>query len=326
MNSRSNFYIVSNFLKTLLQSDPLINTVVIGRTNETDLYKKNIFPIAHIIPVNSPWLGNGVSAFTFQIGVLEQRDIPSVKKNTKFEGDDNMIDNLNATYAVINNLLSYLENQNNDFFIELQNVGGIQPFLFVKENLLDGFYVTLTLTIKNDNVCFDYDFIDEDHEEELICEEGVTYAQMTSIFIDPFNPTNQTDIKNKTAQEIEGYWLDNENYALGLGGLNVYLCGVDSRFELGSIIKYTSNNHLVDSLHDGYYLVNQTGASGTSGDLNYRYNPSRTSPYNFNNLEPNDPIPFSFWSDTVEPVLIRIENAVVVEVITLPITGFSYEN
>lgn len=155
--ARSNFYTVVDYLKKLLSADKFVNTVVIGRTNERDLYKKSIYPLAHIIPVTSPWINSNVSAFTFQIGILEQRDIPNKKKDTKFEGDDNMIDNLNTTYAVLNQLLSYLSNQNNEHYIELDSVGGIQPFLFTDHALLDGFYVTLTLIIRNDSVCYDYD-------------------------------------------------------------------------------------------------------------------------------------------------------------------------
>ena len=90
-NSRSNFYTVVDFLKRLLQSDPIVNTVVFGKTEQTDIYKKNIFPIAHIIPVQSPWNGSSISSFTFQIGVLEQRDINSVKKNDKFIYHDTII-------------------------------------------------------------------------------------------------------------------------------------------------------------------------------------------------------------------------------------------
>lgn len=165
--SRSNFYIVTDFLRRLLQSDPLVNTVIFGKNEQTDIYKKNIFPIAHIIPVQSPWNGSNVSSFTFQIGVLEQRDINSVKKNDKFS-DDNLVDNLNLSYAVINNLLSYLEGQNNPHYIELESVGSIQPFLFVKENLLDGWYVTITLTIRNDNTCYGFgeDLYDDEENED----------------------------------------------------------------------------------------------------------------------------------------------------------------
>ena len=79
-----------------------------------------------------------------------------------------MVDNLNLTYAVLNNLLSYLENQNNPHYIEIESVGSIQPFLFVKENLLDGWYVTLTLNIRNDNTCFGYgDDLYDDEDPEI---------------------------------------------------------------------------------------------------------------------------------------------------------------
>lgn len=143
------FYLCVDLLKQRLQNNPLVNTTIFARTEEKDLYKKNIFPIAHINPTSSPFTNSQVVQFTFEIGVFEQRDINKVDTQTKFEGNDNVIDNLNTCYAVLNDLISYLQLSNNDNLIELVAISNLQPLLFKDFNILDGWAVTLTLQVPN---------------------------------------------------------------------------------------------------------------------------------------------------------------------------------
>lgn len=150
----NNFYKCVKLIKDRLSVNPLVHTVIFSRTNEKDLYKKNLFPIAHINPVTSPWTNN-VNQFTFEIGVMEQRDLPNEQKGTKFETDDNIIDNLNLTYAILNDLISYLNLQDNDDRIEMVEASTIQPLIFTDFNILDGWVVSITLQIPNDEICFD---------------------------------------------------------------------------------------------------------------------------------------------------------------------------
>lgn len=178
--------------------------------------------------------------------------------------------------------------------------------------------------------CFRFDLeltIEEDCLKNSYCENEKFYVQMSNSFHNPFSPSLQTDIRQRTPEEIEIIWLDNENFSTGIGGLNVYICS--ERFEVGTEIRTTNNNELLSSLFDGYWLANQSGASG-NGILNgqlieYRYNPSRTSPFGINNPIENAPIPLTFWADTIEPVILKMENSIITEIIPLPMTGFSFE-
>lgn len=170
-----------------------------------------------------------------------------------------------------------------------------------------------------------------------ICENGVTYIQVNDTFVNPFTPSLQTSIRNNfTTQEILEFWLDNENFSIGSGGLNIYLCGTNAAFEIGSQLRTSNNNQILGSGLNGYWLANQTGASGFGSinglEINYRFNPSRSVPYNLSNPvfdpiteHPNNPNPFTFFLDTVEPVIIKLENGVITEIIELPMTGFAYE-
>ena len=147
------FYVTVDLLKTHLQDNPNVNTVLFGRTEDKDLYKKNIYPIAHINPISANF-GSRVSTFSFEIAALDQRDISKSIVTDKFEGNDDLQDNLNVTYAILNDLVSWLQRQNNDATIELTTVSSAQPLLFKDYNLLDGWVVRVDLQVPNDiSVC-----------------------------------------------------------------------------------------------------------------------------------------------------------------------------
>jgi hypothetical protein len=152
----NNFYKAVELIKNRLENNPLVNTVIFARTNESDLYKKQIYPITHIVPTSTPFISKQVTQHTFEIGAMSQRDIPSTNKLTKFEGDDNVIDNLNSCYSILNDLINFLYNRDNsDDRIEIVTVGNFEPLLFTDFNILDGWVITITLQIPNDDICYE---------------------------------------------------------------------------------------------------------------------------------------------------------------------------
>lgn len=148
------FYLVVDFLRHRLENNPNNNTVIFGRTNEKDLYKKSIYPLTHINPVSAPMTSSQVSYFSFEIACLDQRDISKSITTDKFEGNDNFQDNLNITYTILNDLVNYIRIQNNNYNIEIESVSDATPIIFNDYNLLDGWFITITLKIPNNqSVC-----------------------------------------------------------------------------------------------------------------------------------------------------------------------------
>lgn len=148
------FYLVVDFLRQRLENNPNNNTVIFGRTNEKDLYKKSIYPLTHINPVSAPMTSSQVSYFSFEIACLDQRDISKSIAIDKFEGNDNFQDNLNITYTILNDLVNYIRIQNNNYNIEIESVSDATPIIFNDYNLLDGWFITITLKIPNNqSVC-----------------------------------------------------------------------------------------------------------------------------------------------------------------------------
>jgi hypothetical protein len=152
----NNFYKAVEVIKNRLQDNPLVNTTIFARTNEKDLYHKQIYPIAHIVPTATPFINKNVTQHTFEVGAMSQRDIPATNKLTKFEGDDNVIDNLNACYSILTDLINFMYNRDNSGDrIELVTVGNYVPFLNSDFNILDGWVITITLQIPNDEICYE---------------------------------------------------------------------------------------------------------------------------------------------------------------------------
>ena len=132
-----------------------MNTITQG-TDIIDNVKKNIFPLAHINILNASAPGQS-NTFTFEIAVLDIRNVSKVKSNNKFLGNDNEIDNLNTCHAIINYAITKMQLTRNEFDIEIENVSDLTPILLEFTNMLDGWNVDLTLSITNNGmiVCFE---------------------------------------------------------------------------------------------------------------------------------------------------------------------------
>ncbi len=124
-----------------------MNTITQG-TDIIDNVKKNIFPLAHINILNASAPGQS-NTFTFEIAVLDIRNVSKVKSNNKFLGNDNEIDNLNTCHAIINYALTKMQLTRNEFDIEIENISDLTPILLEFTNMLDGWKVDLTLSIPN---------------------------------------------------------------------------------------------------------------------------------------------------------------------------------
>lgn len=148
------FYLTVDLLRDRLEGNENVNTVVFGRTEDRDLYKKSIYPLVHINPTSAPMNSTQVSYFSFEIAALDQRDISKAPITDKFEGNDNLQDNLNITYTILNDLVTWLKLNNNSNYIELESVSDAAPILFNDYNLLDGWLITVTLKIPNNqSIC-----------------------------------------------------------------------------------------------------------------------------------------------------------------------------
>lgn len=148
MNS---FYEITEYLRKKIENIKEVNTLKFSSQDQSDLNKKDIFPLVYINPMSAPSTRNtSVVAFTFEIAALDQRDQSNLVNLTdKFTGNDNLIDNLNITHAILNKLYIELESDLDDSGIEIENISSMTPIFTQQVNLLDGWFFTITLKMKN---------------------------------------------------------------------------------------------------------------------------------------------------------------------------------
>ncbi len=146
MNS---YLTVGQFLYERLINNPNVNTVAFGNLDSVDLNKKTIYPLAYLNVLSAPMNSSFVDTFIFEVAVLDQRDVSNSQIVDKFNGNDNLQDNLNICYAILSDLVKQLRDYHNDEGIELESVTAAEPVEQPTVNLLDGWRLSLTLKIKN---------------------------------------------------------------------------------------------------------------------------------------------------------------------------------
>jgi hypothetical protein len=143
------FYQAIAYIKSTLENAPLLNTITHG-TDIIDNVKKNIFPLAHINILSSS-INNGVVNFTFEIAVVDIRNISKINVTDKFLGNDNELDNLNTCHAILNYMITQMRLQRSDEDIELQNDPTLQPILLAFTNALDGWKCDIEISVPNND-------------------------------------------------------------------------------------------------------------------------------------------------------------------------------
>jgi len=193
------FYKITQKIKDILLADVNVHTVLFGVDNYRDLYKKAIYPVAHINPISSNFNSSQQNVVTLEISVLDQRDL---SKNSPLESkwlsNDNQIDTLNTALAVLNRLCATLRWTHNDG-IELLSVSEAVPVIFRELDLVDGWIINITLAIPNTvDVCID--------DAIVPCNSNFMYT--VDLYSCDCVVSGGANIINTEQLEIGGYYYD----------------------------------------------------------------------------------------------------------------------
>lgn len=90
------------YLKSLLDADPLVNTVTQGDFNKVSQNKMIVYTLAHIV-IGDPFFTNGQTVgFNLQVAAIDQVDSnPEIKEGNFFD-NNNEVDIFNETLAILN--------------------------------------------------------------------------------------------------------------------------------------------------------------------------------------------------------------------------------
>lgn len=140
------------YIKQLAEADVLVNTVTQGDFERLDLDKKNIFNLVHIFLSQAQFTNGNTVNFTVQVGAFGLRDINKEVVDDKFWLQDNEVDNLNTTLAILNRLWlkMYVDFEKNN--ITSSENPTLEPQVFTRGNLLDGWIMTFEVEMPNTTI------------------------------------------------------------------------------------------------------------------------------------------------------------------------------
>lgn len=140
------YYELLRVIKTSLENNVNVNTVTQGDILEIDLNKKTIFPLAHV-SVSSATFAENVIRFNVQVYAMDIRNIVKDIPADKFTGNDNEIDNLNTSLAVLRRTYNELAKDKYTQDITITGEPSLELFTESRGNLLDGWSMNLQVEV-----------------------------------------------------------------------------------------------------------------------------------------------------------------------------------
>jgi hypothetical protein len=143
------------YLKQLAENDSFVNTVKQGEISELDINKTNIYPLVNIAITGANFSNGQTVSFNLDIRCLAQRDINKEVVIDKFWKNDNEVDNLNETLAVLNRMWTTIYRDFDDNNISVTSDPSLEPLIYDEKNILDGWALTTTIELPNTtlNLC-----------------------------------------------------------------------------------------------------------------------------------------------------------------------------
>jgi len=150
------YYKASSLLRRLFEEDTTnVHTIIHDSSTEidADIYKANIMPLVQIIPTPAA-LDPNVTIISFDVTMMNIRDISNDTLTDKFTGQDNFIDNMNMCLGVFRRVMNKLRRPN-EFNIILGVYTRATPGVLEGPNLLDGWTMNIELQVPNNvnNAC-----------------------------------------------------------------------------------------------------------------------------------------------------------------------------
>ena len=143
---------VLTYLKTLAEQDDFVNTVTQGDMSNVDLNKMNVFNLVHIDVLTAGFTNGQMVTFDIEILSGQIRDSNKQDEGDKFWNQDNEVDNLNETLAVLNRMWFKMLDDFTDENIRVEESASLNQVTEWNKNLIDGWLMTFTIEIPNTTI------------------------------------------------------------------------------------------------------------------------------------------------------------------------------
>lgn len=146
MNHLSQLY---QYIKTIAEGDSNVNKVIKGLQSEIDLDKMIIPPLVNINITSGSFTNGNTINFNVELVCLAQRDINKEVRTDDFWEQDNEIDNLNETHAILNRMWLKMFRDFEKNNITASENPSLQAIIFGTAKLLDGWILTFDVEMPN---------------------------------------------------------------------------------------------------------------------------------------------------------------------------------
>jgi len=137
------------YIKSLGDADVFVNTVTKSVDENLDIYKGNIFPILNINVTGASYPSQSVIRYNVELTCIDLRDINKEIVNDKFFENDNEVDNLNETQAVLNRVWLNMIKDFADNDITASETPTLLPLIYEGKNVYDGWQLTFDADMPN---------------------------------------------------------------------------------------------------------------------------------------------------------------------------------
>lgn len=154
-------YRTNELIKGLLKEQGDVTMVIECRDEQLlddNFWKKNLYPIGLVFPGQIEYTSLTTTTYIYQVVVLSQRDI-SKSPSTRWDGNDNMIDNLQCADNVFSYVvkkiqaMEYEDDINEEDIIFIDGLPTAERITDFGINKLDGYQMFMRLKIFNSPVC-----------------------------------------------------------------------------------------------------------------------------------------------------------------------------
>lgn len=140
------------YIKELADSDPLVNKVTQGSIDDVDLNKMDIFNLVHISITGGSFSNGSTVSLDVQLGAYGLRDINKEVNTDSFFLNDNEVDNLNETLAILNRIWSRMVTDFADRDIVASENPPFEVIVEENTNILDGWILNFEVVMPNNEI------------------------------------------------------------------------------------------------------------------------------------------------------------------------------
>tara|TARA_R110000796_G_scaffold8669_1_gene28233 strand:- start:404 stop:877 length:474 start_codon:yes stop_codon:yes gene_type:complete len=138
-----------NYVKGLAEQDEFVNTVTQGNMANVDFDKMNVFNLVHVDVLTAGFSNGQMITFDLEILSAQVRNSNKNDVGDKFNKQDNEIDNMNETLAVLNRMWFKMIQDFESRNIIVEGDASLNQVTEWNTNLLDGWLMTFTISLPN---------------------------------------------------------------------------------------------------------------------------------------------------------------------------------